>query len=136
MISVDPLAGYRMPAATKEDVIEAEEHGQSLNEAEILAVWRAATSIGGPFGGLVKMGLMTGLRRGELAAMRWDWIDREGLADHGPGQGDEERPRACRSDHLPDRAAARRDARPRRRARLSERSVASAARRQCRGGRR
>ena len=35
MISVDPLAGYRMPAATKDDVIEAEEHGQSLNEAEI-----------------------------------------------------------------------------------------------------
>ena len=28
VISVDPLAGYRMPAATKDDVIEAEEHGQ------------------------------------------------------------------------------------------------------------
>ena len=86
VISVDPLAGYRMPAATKDDVIEAEEHGQSLNEPEILAIWRAATSIGGPFGGLVKMGLLTGLRRGELAALRWDWIDREGLKITVPGK--------------------------------------------------
>jgi integrase len=86
VISVDPMAGYRMPAATKDDVVEAEEHGQSLNAPEILAVWRAASSIGGPFGGLVKMGLTTGLRRGELAALRWDWIDREGLKITVPGK--------------------------------------------------
>ena len=86
VISVDPLAGYRMPAATKNDVIEAEEHGKSLNEAEIVSVWRAAGAVGGPFGGLVQMGLLTGLRRGELAAMRWDWIDREGLRITVPGK--------------------------------------------------
>ena len=86
VISVDPLAGYRMPAATKDDVIIAEEHGKSLNEDEILAVWRAASAIGGPFGGLVRMALLTGLRRGELAAMRWDWIDREGLRITVPGK--------------------------------------------------
>jgi integrase len=86
VIAVDPLAGYRMPAPTKDDVIEAEEHGKSLNEDEILAVWRAASSIGGPFGGLVQMGLLTGLRRGELSAMRWDWIDREGLRITVPGK--------------------------------------------------
>ena len=66
-----------MPAATKEDMLAAEEHGKALTEAEIAALWRAASGIGGPFGGLVKMGLLTGLRRGELAAMRWDWIDRK-----------------------------------------------------------
>jgi integrase len=86
VIAVDPLAGYRMPAATKDDVIEAEEHGKSLNEDEILGVWRAASAIGGPFGGLVQMGLLTGLRRGELAAMRWDWIDREALRITVPGK--------------------------------------------------
>ena len=32
------------------------------------------------------MGLLTGLRRGELAAMRWDWIDREGLRITVPGK--------------------------------------------------
>ena len=86
VISVDPLAGYRMPAATKDDVIEAEERGRSLSEDEIVSVWRAATSIGGPFGGLVKMSLLTGLRRKELAPMRWDWIDRQGLRITMPGE--------------------------------------------------
>ena len=86
VIAIDPLAGYRLPAPTKDDVIEAEEHGKSLDEAEILAVWRAASNIGGPFGGLVQMGLLTGLRRGELAALRWDWIDREGLRITVPGK--------------------------------------------------
>jgi integrase len=86
VIAIDPLAGYRLPAPTKEDTLEAEEHGKSLNESEILAVWRAAEAISGPFGGLVKMGLLTGLRRGELAAMRWDWIDRDGLKITVPGK--------------------------------------------------
>ena len=72
---------------------------------------------------LVKMGLATGLRRDELAAMRWDGSDREDFADHGPGQSDEERLRACRSDRIPDRAAAQRNAQPRRRASVPERSA-------------
>ncbi len=86
VIAIDPLAGYRLPAPTKDDVIEAEEHGKSLDEAEILAVWRAASSIGGPFGALVQMGLLTGLWRGELAPLRWDWIDRVGLKITVPGK--------------------------------------------------
>ena len=86
VIIVDPLAGYRLPAATKDDVIEAEERGKALSEDEIVALWRAANGFGGPFGGLVKMGLMTGLRRGELAAMRWDWIDHEALRITIPGE--------------------------------------------------
>jgi integrase len=57
-----------------------------LNEPEIAALWRAASGIGGPFGGLVKMGLLTGLGRGELAAMCWDWIDRESLRITIPGK--------------------------------------------------
>ena len=85
-IIIDPLAGYRMPAATKEDTLAAEEHGKALTETEIAVLWRAATGIGGPFGGLVKMGLVTGLRRGELAAMHWDWIDRQGLRITVPGR--------------------------------------------------
>ena len=85
-IAIDPLAGYRMPAATKEDTLAAEEHGKALTEAEIAALWRAAKGVGGPFGGLVKMGLLTGLRRGELAELRWDWIDRQGLRITIPGR--------------------------------------------------
>ena len=103
VITIDPLAGYRMPAATKDDVIEAEEHGQALNEAEILA--RLA-------GGL---GYRRAVRRaGEDGASDWPparracrdamGLDRpRRLEDHGSGQGDEERPRACGSDHRHDR---------------------------------
>jgi integrase len=76
-ITIDPLAGYRLPARTKDDVIAAEIRLRALSESEIVAVWRAAASIGGPFGGIIQMGLATGLRRGELAAMEWPWIDRE-----------------------------------------------------------
>ena len=75
-----------MPSATKSDVIEAEEHGRALTEDEIVAIWRAAEGISGAFGGLVQMGLMTGLRRSELAALRWDWIDRDALRMTIPGE--------------------------------------------------
>jgi integrase len=85
-IALDPLAGYRAPSVTKQDTVAAEEHGKALNEDEIFAVWRAASAIGGSFGGLVKTGLLTGLRRSELAAMRWDWIDRNGLKITVPGK--------------------------------------------------
>ena len=78
-IPANPLAGYSAAASSKADAVEAEEHGMALNADQIFAVWRAAEAIGGPFGGLVRMGLLTGLRRNELASMRWDWIDRESL---------------------------------------------------------
>jgi integrase len=86
VISVDPIAGYRMPAATKNDILEAEARGKALDEHEIIALWAAATTLGPPFGNLVKMGLLTGLRRGELAALRWDWIDRDGQKITIPGE--------------------------------------------------
>ena len=78
-IPANPLAGYSAAASSKADAVEAEEHGMALNADQIFAVWGAAEAIGGPFGGLVRMGLLTGLRRNELASMRWDWIDRESL---------------------------------------------------------
>jgi integrase len=85
-IVLDPLAGYRMAAATKEDVIEAEEHGKALDEDEIRAIWRASIDLGAPFGHLVRMGLLTGLRRSELAALEWRWIDREAQRITIPGR--------------------------------------------------
>jgi integrase len=85
VITVDPLAGYRLPSATKDDVLDAEDHGKALNEAEILAVWRAADGLGA-FGHLVQMGMLTGLRRGELAALRWEWIDMSALRMTIPGE--------------------------------------------------
>jgi integrase len=46
-----------------------------LDDAEIKLVWKAAGSIGWPFGPIVKLLLLTGARRDEVAGMRWSEID-------------------------------------------------------------
>ena len=72
------MAGYRRARGTKADKIEAEEHGRALSEAEIRAVWTAADRLG-TFGRLVQFGLLSGLRRGELAALKRSWLDFDAL---------------------------------------------------------
>lgn len=44
---------------------------------EIIAVWRAATDIGGSYGSIVKLLLLSGQRREEVAAMEWRELDLE-----------------------------------------------------------
>src|SRR5690606_2366163 len=46
-----------------------------LSEDELKRVWRATETIGWPFGPLVRLLLLTGQRRGEVASMRWSDID-------------------------------------------------------------
>jgi integrase len=48
-----------------------------LKKTEIKAVWRAADQLGYPFGPFVKLLLLTGQRRSEVANMRWNEIDSE-----------------------------------------------------------
>jgi integrase len=45
-----------------------------LNDVEIKRVWEAAESLGQPFGPIVKLLLLTGARRDEVAGMRWSEI--------------------------------------------------------------
>ncbi len=47
------------------------ERDRVLNDNEIGAVWSAFDQLGYPFGPLFKLLLVTGQRRGEVAAMRW-----------------------------------------------------------------
>lgn len=46
-----------------------------LGEAELPRVWRAAEVMDHPYGGLVKMLILSGQRLGEVKGMRWDEID-------------------------------------------------------------
>jgi integrase len=48
-----------------------------LEDAEIKMVWAAAEPLGRPFGPVVKLLLLTGARRDEVAGMRWSEIDLE-----------------------------------------------------------
>ena len=45
-----------------------------LGDAEVAAVWRAANEIGGHYGTIVKLLVLTGQRRGEIAAIQTSWI--------------------------------------------------------------
>ncbi len=48
---------------------------RALSENEIAEVLRLALQQPYPYGPIVALLLLTGLRRGEVAAMRWSWID-------------------------------------------------------------
>jgi len=47
---------------------------RTLDGAELPAIYRAADGIGYPFGRIVQLCILTGQRRGEIAALRWDYI--------------------------------------------------------------
>ena len=51
-----------------------------LTEDEIVAVWQACAHLGFPFGALIRMLLVTGQRRNEVAHMRWSDLDLENRA--------------------------------------------------------
>ena len=49
-----------------------------LSDQEVGEVWRAAGALGQPFGPLVRLQLLTGQRRVEVAGMRWSEISADG----------------------------------------------------------
>jgi integrase len=68
-ITANPLAGFRRKIRSRaERLAAATNSGRALSDDEIRKVWQAAGSLG-PFGGLVRLALLTGLRRGELAQL-------------------------------------------------------------------
>ena len=64
------LAGMRLPPKTRAERLEEVARRRALTDSDIVAVWRAAEACG-KFGSLVQLGLLTGMRRGELATLRW-----------------------------------------------------------------
>jgi integrase len=50
-----------------------------LSEQELRAVWNAAEDYGYPFGSIVQLLILTGQRRGEIAALRSDWVKDEAI---------------------------------------------------------
>jgi len=61
------LAGLRQPKRSRAERLKAAANGgRALSDDEILKLWQSADSFGS-FGGLVRLALLTALRRGELA---------------------------------------------------------------------
>jgi integrase len=82
------LAGLRRPRASRAERLEDARKGRALSDDEIAAVWASSGSLG-PFGGLLRLGLLTGMRRSELAGLRWADVraDRIVLEAHGTKTG-------------------------------------------------
>ena len=70
IIETTPIARVQRRTKSKERARK-----RWLDKSEIKAVWAAADQAGYPFGPFVKMLLLTGQRRSEVANMRWDEID-------------------------------------------------------------
>jgi integrase len=78
IVQANPLAGYRQPRASKiQRIARAERRaGRMLTMGEIAALWVACGDehVSQSFGAYVQTLIVTGCRRGELAAARLSWI--------------------------------------------------------------
>lgn len=70
------LAGLRRPRASRAERLDDARKGRALSDDEVAALWRSAGSTG-PFGGFLRLGLLTGMRRGELAGLKWPDIRKD-----------------------------------------------------------
>ena len=77
------MAGLRTPGRTRHQRLQAaEQRGKALTDAELVKVWHAAQEmqdrsqrgerVGGSFGALVQLALLSGMRRGELSQLQRD----------------------------------------------------------------
>jgi integrase len=71
ILAASPCAGLRPPGQPRF-------RDRVLTDAEIARVWRAADVIGHPYGPQIKLLILTGCRRAEIADVRWSEVDIEG----------------------------------------------------------
>ena len=78
VIPLSPCDGLENPAPikTRERVVSS---------AELTAIWKGCDPVGYPFGSIVKLLILTGQRRTEVAAMRWSELDMETATWNLPG---------------------------------------------------
>jgi integrase len=63
-----PCQGLKKPAKNQE-------RERTLDDHELASVWKATSDIGYPFGHYVKLLILTGQRRSEVAGLRWSELD-------------------------------------------------------------
>lgn len=67
----------RSPMENMEVPVKGSPRRRVLTDVELRAVFRAARAYPHPFGPIVQLLILTGQRRSEVAALRWEWIDTE-----------------------------------------------------------
>jgi integrase len=68
IIATSPCEGVKAPSPVRS-------RNRVLSDSELRQVWKASEAIGWPFGALVKLLILSGQRRNEVAEMRWSEID-------------------------------------------------------------
>lgn len=69
-VTENPLLAMEKPAAPVA-------RDRALKDAELLAVWKAAANLPAPFDAFMRLLILTGQRRGEVAGMIWGELDRD-----------------------------------------------------------
>jgi integrase len=57
-----------------------------LNDRELAEIWRAAGDAGAPYGSIIRLLILTGQRRGEVAGMAWNEISEDLMTWTMPGE--------------------------------------------------
>jgi integrase len=71
ILTASPCAGVKPPTLERA-------RDRVLTDDELRLVWQAAGKVGGSFGSLVRLLMLTGQRRNEVAEMQWNELDLEG----------------------------------------------------------
>jgi integrase len=66
-LKASPCIGIKKPAQKPRDRVLADD--------ELFKVWKRAREIGYPYGTIVLLLILTGQRLGEIAGLRWEWIE-------------------------------------------------------------
>jgi integrase len=77
LVITNPCTGLERPA-------EEKSRDRVLSDDELRKVWQAAGELGHPYAGIVKLLILTGQRRNEIAGLHWNEIDLEERALHLP----------------------------------------------------
>jgi integrase len=88
LVQFNVLAGLRRARSTRAERLGEENKGKALSDEEITALWSAAGAMGA-FGGMLRLALLTGMRRNEFAGLCWSDVhgDRIVLAAHATKTG-------------------------------------------------
>jgi integrase len=72
IIPANPAADMDKPGSeTKRDRV--------LSDSDLAAVWKAAETLGWPFGDVIRLLILTGARRNEIGHLRWSEIDQDAI---------------------------------------------------------
>jgi integrase len=70
LTSHNVLAGMRRPRASRAERLDDERKGRALPDNQIKTLWAIAPALGA-FGGLLRLAMLTAMRRKELSGLKW-----------------------------------------------------------------